>query len=216
MQSIRSREEPQVHAMSVEASDMISVIRRADRVSEKQWKYLESEAFSIRYVLAAHFVSSCRSVVEIGGARTPIDRFLTGRHDRVIVLDPCIDESHTDNLNGRPCRVSHIRAHFQDVEWGIPAAADYALVMLGLQMYGMERLNYEMLYGLINRARVTVIEFPTSWSPSQAQFSLIRNHTRTKIRFHALLDLAGNDFGSMENSWTPRCEREIYVLEPLP
>ena len=199
-------------------ADLVGVTRHADAQplssGGREWKYLESTAFSTRYVLSAHFVKSCRSVIEIGGAKTPIDNFLTGTHDSVLVLDPFIRENRFNTLNGKPCRVSHVRAKFQDVDWQIPAAADYGLVMLGLEIQGLEPHHYGELYRLVNQARVTVIEFPGSWSPSREQFEMIRNNTNTSVTFRTRLDLAGNDFGNLENSWPPRCDREIYVLEP--
>lgn len=199
--------------------NLISVDRRQDMPPAppptKEWKYLESDAFSTRYVLAAHFVRHCRSVVEIGGAMTPIDHFLTGEHDAVLVIDPLIRESFERTCRGRPCLVSHVRAQFQDVVWTIPAGADYGLVMLGLEFQGMAREHWEELFRLINSAQVTVIEFPMSWGPSRAQFELIRSQTNTRVVFQTELDLSDNDFGNLENSWPPRVDRMIYVLEPL-
>jgi hypothetical protein len=196
----------------------ISVTRHADTLplapQEKEWKYLESRAFATRYVLAAHWVKSCRSVIEIGGSRTSIDSFLTGSHDSVLVLDPFIREFHGDTLRGRPCDVSYVRARFQDVDWHLPAGTDYGLVMLGLEIQGLEAYHYQVLYQLINQARVTVIEFPPSWDPSREQFDQIRNNTKTNVAIRIKLDLEGNDFGDLSNSWPPRCHREIYVLVP--
>ncbi len=201
-----------------QSDDRITVTRREDAVplcaEGKEWKYLESQAFATRYILAAQFIGSCRSVIEIGGAKTPIDRFLMGTHDSVIVLDPFIRECETDSLNGTPCAVSHVRARFQDVDWYIPADADYGLVILGLEIQGLEPHHYETLYELINRASVTVIEFPPSWAPSREQFEMIRSNTATKARLQMAIDFEGNDFGNLENSWPPRCDRKTYVLEP--
>jgi len=198
--------------------DCISVTRRADAVplapEGKEWKYLESNAFTTRYVLAAHFVDSCRSVIEIGGAKTPIDLFLTNDHDRVLILDPFIRESRSNSLRGKLCAVSHVRARFQDVDWHISEGADYGLVMLGLEIQGLEPHEYQTLYRLVNRAKVTVIEFPPSWEPSSAQFEMIRDNTATEICFQMALGLEGNDFGNLDNSWPPRCDRKFYVLEP--
>jgi hypothetical protein len=201
-----------------ERDHLIGVTRHADAPPlappEKEWKYLESRAFSTRYVLAAHFVHGCRSVIEIGGANMRIDQFLTGAHDSVLVLDPYIRESYTDRLHGIPCEVAHVRARFQDVDWHIPPTAEYGLVMLGLEIQGLTPQQYEVLYDLVNRAKVTVIEFSTSWAPSREQFGMIVQHTRTKETFQAKLNLAGNECGNLENSWPPRCDREIHVLEP--
>ncbi len=199
-------------------ASVISVTRHEDATpvepSEKDWKYLESEAFATRYVIAAHFVEPCRSVIEIGGSKTPIDLFLTGHHDSVIVLDPFIRESRRAALNGRPCAVSHVRARFQDVDWHVPDGADYGVVMMGLEIQGLEPQHYERLFQLVSQAKVTVIEFPPSWEPSQKQFDLIRSNTKTKVALQMKLDLEKNDFGDLTNSWPPRCDRMIYVLEP--
>ena len=183
-------------------------------IRARVWSYLEGRAFWLRYVLAANFVKDCSAVIEIGGAKTPVDLFLTGDHNSVIVLDPFISESYSNTLHGRPCSVSHIRARFQDVDWLIPPGTGYALVMLGLEIQGMESHHYNVLYELINQAKVTFIEFPTSWDSSRQQFERIKINTQTKITFHAKLDLQGNDFGDLQNSWPPRCDREVYVLEP--
>jgi hypothetical protein len=86
--------------------------------------------------------------------------------------------------------------------------------MLGLEIQGLEPHHYEVLYQLVNQAKVTVIEFPTSWDPSREQFEMISNNTRTKVTLQTRLDLEGNDLGNLENSWPPRCDREIHVLEP--
>src|SRR5262249_41870450 len=123
-------------------ADGIRITRRPDAQpitpGPKEWKYLESRAFATRYVLAAHFVRACRFVIEVGGSATATDHFLTGAHDGVLVLDPLARERSADVLNGRPCSVAHVRARFQDVDWHIPAGADYGLVMLGLEIQGLE------------------------------------------------------------------------------
>lgn len=200
-----------------DAANEIRAIRHEDALPlpepETEWKYLETEAFATRYVLAAHFVEPCRSVIEIGGAKTPIDLFLTGHHDSVVVLDPFAREHSRTILNGSPCSVSHVRARFQDVDWHIPHAADYAIVMMGLEIQGLESHHYETLFQLVNGAKVTVIEFPVSWEPSRQQFELIKSNTKTRVTAQIKLNLENNDFGDLTNSWPPRCDRIVYVLE---
>jgi hypothetical protein len=179
------------------------------------WKYLESEAFSSRSILAAHFVKDCPAIIEIGSSKTPIDMFLTGRHESVMVLDPFIRESRNDSVNAQPGNVWHIRARFQDVRWHVGRPGDYGLVMLGLELQGLSEEDYYVLYDLVDRARVTVVEFPTSWAPSREQFDLIGSNTRTREVFVCKLDLQGNDIGSCKSSWPPRFDREIHVLKPI-
>ncbi|HNS02250.1 MAG TPA: glycosyltransferase [Anaerolineae bacterium] len=181
---------------------------------EKEWAYLESPAFAARYLLASQWVAGCRNVIEIGGARTPIDQFLTGEHDSIVVIDPLISERRQESWRGQPCSVTHLRARFQDLSWTIPPAAGLGLVLLGMDFQGMAEEDWQQLYRLIERAQVTVIEFPLSWEPSAAQFARICANTATRIVLRAGLDLAGNDFGNLENSWPPRTDRVLYVLQP--
>ncbi len=179
------------------------------------WKYLETEAFSTRSVIAAHFLKNCPSVIEIGGAKTPIHQFLTGNHENVIVLDPFIHEGSIEKQNGATCRILHIRACFQDVIWEIQRPKDYGLVMLGMELQGLSNDDYQALFQLVNNARITVIEFPPSWGPSRDQFHYIDSNTHTKLRFTCELNYTGNYMGDLETSWPPRFDRKIYVLEPV-
>jgi hypothetical protein len=202
----------------VAASEAISVARKPGAPAlappSMGWKYLESKAFATRCALAAHFVRDCPAVVEIGCGRVPIENYLTGEHRSVLVVDPFLRESSRSSLGGRDCAVRHVRARFQDVTWEILRPREYALVMLGLELQDMSDGDWEALYGLVDGARVTVLEFPTSWPASCRQFDRIRCHTRTRQRFACKLDLSGNDVGSLEQSWPPRFDRELHVLEP--
>jgi hypothetical protein len=176
-----------------------------------EWRYLRSEAFSVRNVLAAHFVRDCPTVVEIGGWHTPIDAYLTGAHDAVVVVDPFIREATLEELGGRPCRVRHVRARFQDLAWTV-RRDDFGLVILGLDLEGLSADDEQALTELVRRARTTVIEFPSSWGPSRVQYERLLAESGADVRVRTRLDLAGNDFGDLSNSWPPRVERELYVL----
>ena len=99
--------------------------------------------------------------------------------------------------------------------WVIPRGVDYGLVMLGLELVGLGPRDFSALYELVDRAKRTVVEFASSWSFSREQFGMIRANTRTQVAFQVKLDLGGNDFGDLQDSWAPRCERELYVLEPI-
>jgi hypothetical protein len=176
------------------------------------WSYLEAEAFTTRSVLAAHFVAGCPTVVEIGGYRTPIDRFLTGTHESVLVVDPLIRDATRDELNGAPCVVDHMRARFQDLWWQILRPGDYGLVILGLEIQGLSAQDEQVLYELVDGARVTVLEFPSSWHASCAQYAQIRANTSVIESLRAGLDLSGNDVGDLAASWAPRFDRELHVL----
>jgi hypothetical protein len=177
-----------------------------------EWKYLQTDAFTTRNVLAAHFVRDCETVVEIGGWRNPIDGFLTGPHRSVLVVDPFIRDAEREELGGRPCRVSHVRARFQDLAWQIVRPGEYGLVILGLEIEGLSDADYRVLRDLVERARTAVLELPTSWEASREQYERITGGADVRERARVLLDLSGNDFGDLTGSWPPRGERELHVL----
>ena len=179
------------------------------------WAYLQSEAFSTRAVLAASFLDGCDTVIELGGGSTPIDNFLTGSHHRVIVVDPLVRERPPSADDGSALTVQHLRARFQDVDWRVERPGEYGLVMLGIELQGLSDADWRTLFALVDGARTTVIEFATSWQASVDQYTAIRRNTRTRERFTCKLDLKDNDVGDMRNSWPPRFDREIHVLERL-
>jgi len=197
--------------------EAVRLFRRADAVVVeppwKEWKYLSAESFRSRNVLAAHFLRDCPTVVEIGGWRNPIDHFLTGRHRSVMVVDPLIRDHTRGELNGAPCRVRHVGARFQDLWWQIIRPREYGLAMLGLDMEGLSDGDARVLWDLIDNARTTVVEFPSFWEPSRAQYERLRANTSVRERARIALDLSHNDFGDLTNSWPPRVEREIHVLD---
>jgi methyltransferase family protein len=179
----------------------------------KEWKYLSAGCFQSRNVLAAHFLKDCPTVVEIGGWRNSIDRFLTGRHRAVLVVDPLIRDHTRGELNGAPCRVRHIGARFQDLWWQIIRPGEYGLAMLGLDMEGLSDADTRVLWDLIDNAKTTVVEFPTSWAASRTQYDHLRAHTHVCERIRIALDLSNNDFGDLTNSWPARTDREMHVLD---
>ena len=84
-----------------------------DTRSYPDMNYLLTEGAMSRYVLAAHYVRDCQSVIEIGGFKTPITRFLTRVPEQVLVVDPLIPPYTATHLNGQPCQVEHRAAAFQ-------------------------------------------------------------------------------------------------------
>jgi hypothetical protein len=109
-----------------------------------------------------------------------------------------------------------MRARFQDLRWQILHPGDYGLVMLGLEIQGLSAHDEQVLYELVDGARVTVIEFPSSWQPSRQQFEQICANTSVSETLRFGLDLAGNDVGDLTGSWPPRCDRELHVLRRGP
>ncbi len=209
---------PQCTAAPLARAGDVEVTRKPDAPElpplQMGWRYLESEAFSMRGVIAAHWLRPCGTVIELGGYRTSVAPLLTGAHRAVLVVDPHGPEEERSAAGGRPCRVVFVRARFQDLAWSVPRGADYGLVMLGLELHGLDEGDWRELCRLVDGARVTVIEFPPSWAPSCEQFERIRASTRTRVRFQTTLELSGNDLGDLSGSWPARTERRLFVLEP--
>lgn len=177
------------------------------------WAYLESAAFQSRSALAAYFVRDCRSVVEIGGGKTPLDRFVFGRVEEVLVVDPFLRDLARDAADGQPA-VHHFQARIQDIALTWPDKAELGVVMLGFELLGLSDGDWHRIFELVNAARICVIEFPTSWDTSRHQFQRVRANTKLREIFQCRLDLAGNDVGDLTNSWPPRYDREFHVLAP--
>ena len=171
-----------------------------------EWAYLTSPAFQLRYVLAAHFVHACPDVVEIGGYKTPIDKFLTGYHTSVTALDPLVQFYSGKYLNGKPCYVQHLPIPFQD--YNNYPLKDYGLIALGMHIQG----ELGVLYELVMRSAVTVVEFASDFTPACEQYIALCLATKRKPRLNLKLDLNGNDFGDLTGSWHARTLREMHVL----
>ena len=67
---------------------------------------------------------------------------------------------------------------------------------------------------LVMPKEIDVKEIRSRADLSQEQFADIRRKTHTREEFTCKLDLQGNEFGDLSNSWPPRCDREIHVLVP--
>jgi len=169
-----------------------------------EWKYLYSGVFKIRYVIAAHYLRDCETIVEIGGYRTPIDEFLTHDFSSVTVIDPLIVPMTSK-------RVSHLACDYREVDYSFLRGKPYGVAILG-----MEIPLSETLFELVRRARTVVIEFtedPT-WTHPRELYDELRKNTNLVQVATIALDLSGNHFGDLTDSWPPRTSRVIYVLRP--
>lgn len=166
-----------------------------------EWKYLWSEPFKCRSVLAAHFVKDCKTVVEIGGYKTPISDFVA-KDKKVIVLDPRTDSFTKGN-------VKHLQMGFE--KWQEWPDKPFGVVILGIELHLPEE-SWQKLFKLIEQSEVTVIEVPIEHCHSVDQFNRICKNTTKKLSCRLLLDLSGNDFGDLKNSAPPKVLRQINVL----
>lgn len=135
--------------------------------------HLGSPAARMRQVLAASAITSCRHIVEIGGAGLPITDFLTHRPDSVTVVDPKIPAFSSETLNGAPCQVRHLRAKLQQV--ALDPIAPYALVLLGLSLrpFGQTGAISPALLTLAAGARVLVIDYALDLPRANAQIDTL-------------------------------------------
>jgi hypothetical protein len=182
---------------------------------KKFWGYLDTQALQTRYVIAAHFLRSAKSIVEIGGYRdNVITRFLTGSPHSVTVysLDAEFEALELENLNGAACRVRHIKDYFQ----GYPCADEaLGVVALGLEIFG----DMDPFYELLRRAQVAVIEVPVDHAPSVECLNSILKNVEVRVVCQINLDFSPNeeilrDELLKTNMNVPFWKRNMYVLEP--
>lgn len=188
--------------------------QQLDDGSYSDMSYLTCEAAQARYVLAAWYLRGCPHVLEIGGFKTPVTGFLDYSPQSVQVLDPKMPEWHGGELNGKPCRIDHLPVRFQDHDPGLEPGS-YGLVILGCSMKYFSddederRREWSKLIGLINGARITVLEYPVDWGLSNENVAQILEGSDTTVRMRLDLDLAAS-----EGMDTPYTLRRFMVLVP--
>lgn len=164
----------------------------------------------VRQVIAAHFLADCAHVVEIGGHLRPVTPFLHHGPESVLVVDPKVVPYAAEELHGRPCKVRHVDRKFQEVAYDL-APGSYGLVLLGysLKPYGSREPLGELLFGLIDNARVVVIEYPPALERATSQVPAILARPSTRVRCSIGLSLDDHVIGG-----SPYAERRLYVLDP--
>ena len=172
--------------------------------------HLAGPTAMVRQVVAAHFVSDCRHVVEIGGHLRPVTPFLTHGPDSVVVVDPKVKPCEADTLNGRACKVRHIARKFQEVSFDAPSG-EYGLVILGysLKPFGAREPLGQALFGLIDNARTVVLEYPPALERAASQIPHILARPTLKVRCTIEFTL---DDSQIHGS--PFARRRLIVLEP--
>jgi len=165
----------------------------------------------VRQVIAAHFLADCDHVVEIGGHLRPVTPFLLHGPRSVLVVDPKVVPYEARELYGRPCEVRHVARKFQEVEYDL-APGGYGLVILGysLKPFGDREPLGELLFGLIDNAKVVVIEYPPALERASSQVPAILARPSMRVRCSIGLSL---DDGAIAGS--PYAERRLYVLDPV-
>ena len=172
--------------------------------------HLSGPAAMVRQVVAAHFVSDCRHVVEIGGHLRPVTRFLTHAPESVVVVDPKVEPLEAEELNGRACKVRHIARKFQEVSFDAPGG-EYGLVLLGysLKPFGRREPLGEALFSLIDNARTVVLEYPPALERAANQVPHILARPSLKVR--CTIDFTLDD---SQIRGSPFARRRLIVLDP--
>lgn len=173
--------------------------------------HLAGVGASLRQVFAAHFLRDCPHVLEIGGHIRPVTDYLTHNPVSVTSVDPKTAAYEAETLNGRPCRIRHIPKKFQEIDYDY-APGSYGLVLLGysLKPFGSRDPLGELLFSLIDNARVTVIEYPPALERATSQVPQIVS--RPSVRIRTTFDLTLHDPEIVD---TPYAERRFYVLDPI-
>jgi len=173
--------------------------------------HLSGPAALVRQVIAAHFLADCEHVVEIGGHLRPVTPFLSHGPRSVLVVDPKVVPHEAEELHGRPCRVRHVDRKFQEVSFDLEPGS-YGLVLLGysLKPFGRREPLGELLFGLIDNARVTVIEYPPALDRASSQVPSIVERPTTRVRCKIGLSLHDPEIAG-----SPYAERLLYVLDPI-
>ncbi len=165
-----------------------------------EWKYLYSEPFQVRHLIAAHHLKDCPRIIEIGGYKTPIADFLTHSFEHVLSVDPLIKPRLEKT-------VLHAAEDFRYFDFKPFLQKPYALVLLGMDL----PFDFKLFY-LAAGATKTIVEFPPKHLPSQVQFNTLKKAAKLQVVFQIALDLKGNDFGNLKNSLPPLTRRKLYVL----
>jgi hypothetical protein len=177
--------------------------------AERDLPHLSGIGASLRQVFAAHFLRACEHVLEIGGHTRPITNCITHHPLSITSIDPKTAAYEAESFNGRPCRVRHISRKFQEVEYDY-APGSYGLVLLGysLKPFGSRDPLGDLLFSLIDNAKIVVIDYAPALERGALQVPHIVS--RSSVRVRTTVDLGLHD---PEIAATPYAQRRLYVLD---
>lgn len=177
----------------------------------KDIPHLAGIGATMRQVFAAHFMRDCPHVLEIGGHIRPVTPYLTHHPVSVTSIDPKTEPYEANELNGRQCHVRHIAAKFQQIDYHYQPGS-YGLVLLGysLKPFGRKDPLGDLLFSLIDNAKVVVIEYAPELERAASQVPHII--ARPSVTIRGQFDLHLHD---PEIAGTPYAARRFYVLDTL-
>lgn len=174
-------------------------------IDKKQWNYLTSEPFQMRYLLAAGLLRKFKNILEIGSYKTPIFQFIDDEEKNVITLDPMVLDIQKSESQGSRF------LDFRCMEMQPFDGEEYALVMLGMDL----PINWK-LKNIITNASLAIFEFTedAQWKKSRELYDGLVEELNLNELASVVLDLEGNDFSMFggENEWPARTSRNIKVV----
>ena len=171
----------------------------------KQWNYLASEPFQMRYLLAAGLLRKFDNILEIGSYKTPIFQFIDDAKKNVITLDPMVLD--IEKSNSQRSQMLDYRC----MEMSPFDGQDFALVVLGLDLPINGKLK-----NFMTEAELVVIEFPEDkqWKRSREKYDALVAELGLNEMASVSFGLEDNDFSEFggDNEWPPRTQRFIKVV----
>lgn len=171
----------------------------------KQWNYLASPAFQMRYMVAAGLIRKYRNIIEIGSYKTPILHYIDDPEKNILCIDPMIFP--TARSETQRSEMTDYRVYDLEPFGGEP----YAMVILGLDL----PITYK-LKKYISDAEITIIEFPEDhqWKRSRETFEKLKSEMSLHVLSQVHMDFDGNDFSTYDNpdEWPPRTQRYMFAV----
>jgi len=171
-----------------------------------EWNYLNTEPFRVRYAVAAYWLRDCRTILEVGGYRTPISHFI--RPDQyAVVLDPEV-------VPEAPANAEHLAIYYQD--WRGHLDAGYGLVLMGLDLQGPDQLD-----ALIRPAGLVVLECAVTYLRSLLRAERIVDEHQRPVLADWTITIGGRELDAVQyprDGWPVKPERRMLLLgaaEPL-
>jgi hypothetical protein len=186
------------------------------------WDYLQTPVLQVRQRIAAHFLSECDNILEIGAFKTPITEYLTHRPKEVLIVDPLAEPLERDSLNGQPCRIRHLALGIDDLDLSEWNSKPFGLLFCGMDLNREEQAPAHWLNTvcrfvyLVSAAQPAVLEYPMQWKPSAKLFNAILSLLQPRLAADIRLDLTGYlPEGEVSDEVRSRFERRLVVLTEM-
>lgn len=171
----------------------------------KQWNYLASEPFQMRYLLVAGLLRKFKNILEIGSYKTPVFQYIDDDEKNIIAVDPMIfEEEKSQTQRSR-------MIDFRCLEFVPFGGEDYALVMLGLDL----PIEFELKQWIRN-AKLVIIEYPEDheWKKSRETYEALKYELGFVELTGVHMNLNGYNCQDYlrADEWPPRTQRFIKVV----